>query len=77
MKYLVVLVAITVVPLLIFGMAMIGARAYSAGSVTWIDVVGFALQVMLIVVVVFVGIAVWKSSSARKANGGDRSPTEE
>jgi hypothetical protein len=59
-KYLGVVVAVGVVPLLIFGMAMLGARVYSVGSVTLIDVVGFALQITLICGLVLMAILLWK-----------------
>jgi hypothetical protein len=59
-KYLGVVVAVGTVPLLVLGMAMIGARVYSVGSVTLIDIVGFALQIMVIVLLVLAAIVLWK-----------------
>ncbi len=63
MKYLGVVVAVGTVPLLLFGMAMLGTRVYSVGSVTPIDVVGFALQIMLVVLLVSAAIVIWKKWS--------------
>jgi hypothetical protein len=61
MRYVGVLTAIAVVPILIFGMAMLGARVYSAGTVTLVDVVGFALQIILVVVLVLMAIGLWRA----------------
>lgn len=63
MKYLGLLVAIATVPLLIFGMAMVGARTYSAGSFTLMDGVSLALQILLVVALVLMAMVLWKSHS--------------
>jgi hypothetical protein len=65
MKYLALIVLATV-PLLIFGMAFHGVRVYFSGDLRTVDVIGFILQVFIILVCLVVGVVVWKHHGGEK-----------
>jgi len=60
------LIVLAAVPFLIFGMAFHGARVYSAGEIGPVDVVGFVLQIVIVSLSIFVGVALWKRRNGEK-----------
>lgn len=64
MKILSVLIAVSAIPTLLVGMALLVGRVYDAGVIGWTDAAGFLLQVLFLVLSIGAAFLLWRHSDS-------------